>query len=101
MGLAWRRGVDRIEVPETMSQPPLELGARRMLMPAAINDVLAHCERVGLVELERVVRLRRDVDAHDVEAGAGISRTGSPGTTEQVEQPQTFSHARHHWCSLQ
>ena len=42
--------------------------------------------RVGLVERERVVRLRVDVDADDVEPGAVVADRRAAGTAEQVEK---------------
>jgi hypothetical protein len=43
-------------------------------------------ERVGLVELVRVVRLWPVVDADDVEPGAVVADCGTTRATEQVEQ---------------
>jgi hypothetical protein len=42
-------------------------------------------DRVGLVKLERVTRLRVDVDPDNVEAGTVISRTGSALTAEKIK----------------
>jgi hypothetical protein len=41
-------------------------------------------ERVPLVELERVTRLRVNIYPHNVEAGPRIPGTGSPCATKQV-----------------
>lgn len=43
-------------------------------------------ECVGPVELERVVGLRVDVDADDLEPGAVVAHGTSAGAAEQVEQ---------------
>jgi hypothetical protein len=53
---------------------------------AAELDISEHVERVGLVELEWVVGLRRNVHPDDVEACAVIAHRCTAGTTERVEQ---------------
>lgn len=50
-----------------------------------VESVEGESERVGLVEFERVMRLRVDVDAHDFEPGARISDCRAAGTAKQVE----------------
>src|SRR5580765_3426793 len=45
-------------------------------------------ESVLLCELERVVRLRLDVDADHVEPGAVVAHGRAAGAAEQVEQPR-------------
>ena len=42
-------------------------------------------ERVGLVKLERVVRLWVDIDTNNVETGSVVTHSGATGTTEQIE----------------
>ena len=42
--------------------------------------------RVGLVELERVVRLRLDVDTNHIEARAVVAHPRAAGPAEQVKQ---------------
>jgi hypothetical protein len=49
----------------------------------------AHRQHVDLVELERVVRLRDDVDADDVEAGSVVAHRRAAGATEEIEQPRS------------
>ena len=48
-------------------------------------------ERVGLVELERVVRLRLDVHAYHVEARPVVADGRAPGSAEQVEEDRAAS----------
>ena len=67
VGLAWRRGVDHVEAVQRERQ------------------------RVGLVELKRVVGLLDLVDADDLEAGPVIAETGAAGAAEQVEQPHQLN----------
>src|SRR5947209_1610488 len=45
--------------------------------------------RIGLVELERVMRLRHDIYADHVEASAVIAHGRAAGAAEQVEQART------------
>ena len=65
--LAWRAGVDRVEPVERIRG------------------------RVRLVELERVVGLRLDVDADDVEPGAVVAHRRAAGAAEQIQQKRAFS----------
>jgi hypothetical protein len=44
-------------------------------------------ERVGLVELEGVVRLRVDVDADDLEPGSVVADGRAAGAGVQIEDP--------------
>ena len=62
--LARRAGMDRVEI------------AQRVL------------QRIALVELEGVVRLRLDVHAHHVEARPVVAHRRSAGAAEQVEEPR-------------
>jgi hypothetical protein len=41
--------------------------------------------------LERVVRLRDDVDADDVEPGPVVAHGCTAGTTEQIQQPGLYA----------
>jgi hypothetical protein len=45
-------------------------------------------QRVGLVELERVARLRVDVDPDDLESGLVVADCGPTGSTEEIKQPR-------------
>jgi hypothetical protein len=52
-----------------------------------MNGVEAHdreVERVSLHEFERVVRLRVQVNADDLETGLRVAHRGSTGPAEQV-----------------
>src|SRR5438105_2811049 len=44
------------------------------------------CHGVGLVELERVVRLRLDIDADDLEACPRVANGSPAGPAEQVQE---------------
>jgi hypothetical protein len=41
-----------------------------------------------LDELERIPRLRFDIDADDIEAGLVVAHSGATGAAKQVEQPR-------------
>ena len=50
-----------------------------------IDSAQVECQGVGLVEFERIVGLRVNVDADHVEPGLVIAHSGTTGTTEQVQ----------------
>jgi hypothetical protein len=62
MVLAWRAGVDGVEPVERVRH------------------------RVGLVELERIPRLRLDVDADHLKPGTVVADRGATGPAEQIEE---------------
>ena len=51
-----------------------------------VEAVQRERQRVGLVELEGVPRLRLDIHAHHLEPGAVVAHARSTGTAEEVEQ---------------
>jgi hypothetical protein len=59
--MAWRGGVDRVERPAV---------------------VLHELDGVGAVELERIPRLRCQIDADDVEPGAVVADGAAAGAAE-------------------
>lgn len=61
-GLAWRGGMDDVEIPVI----PLR--------------------RIGSDEAKRVVRLRIDVDPDDLEASTPVAEAGPASTTVQIQQ---------------
>jgi hypothetical protein len=50
-------------------------------MPLRLDEV----KRVGLDELERVVRLRVNIDADDLEARVGVALRCAAGRAKEVE----------------
>ena len=53
------------------------------------KTVLVHTkqiEGVGLMELERISRLRLDVHAHDLEARAAVAHRRAAGTAEEIQE---------------
>jgi hypothetical protein len=65
----------------------------------ATKSVERERQRVSLVELERVVGLRLDVHADDIEPGALIADRAAARATEQVEETGPISHQRQRWPS--
>lgn len=51
-----------------------------------VETVKREIKGVGLAELERIVLLRTDIDANDLETGAGIARARASGAAEQVKE---------------
>jgi hypothetical protein len=52
---------------------------------------LRNLKRVTSDELERVVRLRVDIDADDIEASAVVANRATASTAEQVEQSRPLA----------
>ncbi|MEV5544171.1 hypothetical protein AB0L13_46015 [Saccharopolyspora shandongensis] len=69
VSLAWRAGVDRVEL-------------------RAVAD--GEVQGVALDELAQEARLRREIDTDNVEAGAPVPLSRATGTAEEVEQ--SFGH---------
>lgn len=72
---------------ETVPHPGA--GAVRLARGAGVDGVVTlqrPGHRVALVELERVVRLRYDVHADNLEPGPCVSDRRSPGAAEQIQQ---------------
>src|SRR6185437_8196312 len=81
--LTRRRGVDHVEIALEKSRE------------ATVEGL----ERVALVKLERIVRLRREIDTDNIEARAVVAHRRAARAAEQVEQsrPRVYvGRARHH-----
>jgi hypothetical protein len=50
--------------------------------------VMAQRQRIRLDEFKRVMRLRVDIDAHDIESGPLIADTRAARAAEEIEQPR-------------
>jgi hypothetical protein len=51
-----------------------------------LAEVPKDADRIALIEIERISRLRQDVDTNHIEARSVVPNRGSPGTTKQVEE---------------
>ena len=49
------------------------------------DEVVIERQRVSLDELERVVRLRIDVDTYHIKPGSVVAHRGSTRTAEQIK----------------
>jgi len=86
--LAWRASVNCVKVQQAISGRVMI--QRRHLDSAATEHVPDEHQCIRQDELERVVYLRFDVNANNIEARSAISDRCAAGTTEQIEQSRTM-----------
>ena len=65
-------------------------GRRRVHGVERFEELAIQRQGIRLDELERVVRLRRDVDTHNLEARTRVPQRGTSSTAEKIKQPRSF-----------